>query len=761
MKKILAFVVVALIALSPMVLVEAGNNEATDWFCFQKDHQRTGTAFFSEKISTPLTQAWDGIIDTNIYIAQNIDPVKGTIIIGKDIAVAATEKGRIGAFSTLDGKPVWRRDIGLPLTTDMALSDEVLLVPLKGGKVLGLDLYTGGTFWEYQAKGEVKSPPLPYNGYFYFPTTEGKLVQLTSASGLVSNEFNMNVNVQLPMAVQPVGYSVSSYAQMIMNSSDGNMVAYNPSTKDFDWQMKLDSPTAVGPLPVGESIIVCSKSGQVSAYALSDRKKFWSYDTKHPIVAAPCRYYNATYVGIGTEDGQVFCIRLGDGNAIWDQKAAGPIKQAVIGINQNLVAVTENGHIQAFFAFDGTVIADVDLKDNITTPPSYSSGSIFVGTKSGRVICVRPKQGSLSLRLDPSIVFISPTESKSVKIRLGSIEGDSNVYYLSNSGFPCRCKLARNFMPSSTMKATDERTLDLKADPSAEPATYEYLVTAMSQSSSEARVSATGICIVVKPEDIMKSYMRFDTSKKNQLVVTVGYENQKFMKSFAGKIIYDPAILRPVETKSLLEGPEYAPFFDLTTKGEVGAYMGFSPSKAKEAKADVFQVTFDVVKSAKTNLKFNPISRTMSSYILPTTDTAVDVEVVRKMTEHVVKLQIGNVIATVDGKQEKLAIAPYIKSGRTMVPLRFVGTALGSKVDWIAEEKAVLYTNSLPTGARTIKLWIGKKVALVDGKEVAIDPPPELVKGNTCVGLSFVSTNFGAKIAYDSKTKTVTINFEN
>ena len=131
MKKILAFVVVALIALSPMVLVEAGNNEATDWFCFQKDHQRTGTAFFSEKISTPLTQAWDGIIDTNIYIAQNIDPVKGTIIIGKDIAVAATEKGRIGAFSTLDGKPVWRRDIGLPLTTDMALSDEVLLVPLK------------------------------------------------------------------------------------------------------------------------------------------------------------------------------------------------------------------------------------------------------------------------------------------------------------------------------------------------------------------------------------------------------------------------------------------------------------------------------------------------------------------------------------------------------------------------------------------------------------------------------------------------------
>ncbi|HOR47517.1 MAG TPA: PQQ-binding-like beta-propeller repeat protein, partial [Caldisericia bacterium] len=278
MKKILTFMIVAIIALSPLVLVEAGNNEATDWFCFQKDHQRTGTAFFSEKISTPLIQAWDGIIDTNIYIAQNIDPVKGTIIIGKDIAVAATEKGKIGAFSTLDGKPVWRRDIGLPLTTDMALSDEVLLVPLKGGKVLGLDLYTGGTFWEYQAKGEVKSPPLPYNGYFYFPTTEGKLVQLTSASGLVSNEFNMNVNVQLPMAVQPVGYSVSSYAQMIMNSSDGNMVAYNPSTKDFDWQMKLDSPTAVGPLPIGESIIVCSKTGQVNAYALSDRKKYWSYD---------------------------------------------------------------------------------------------------------------------------------------------------------------------------------------------------------------------------------------------------------------------------------------------------------------------------------------------------------------------------------------------------------------------------------------------------------------------------------------------------
>lgn len=49
--------------------------------------------------------------------------------------------------------------------------------------------------------------------------------------------------------------------------------------------------------------------------------------------------------------------------------------------------------------------------------------------------------------------------------------------------------------------------------------------------------------------------------------------------------------------------------------------------------------------------------------------------------QFIVKLQIGNNIATVNGNQVKLALAPRIYNGHTFVPLRFIGEATGRAVE--------------------------------------------------------------------------------
>ncbi|NPV89057.1 PQQ-binding-like beta-propeller repeat protein [Coprothermobacteraceae bacterium] len=58
-----------------------------------------------------------------------------------------------------------------------------------------------------------------------------------------------------------------------------------------------------------------------------------------------------------------------------------------------------------------------------------------------------------------------------------------------------------------------------------------------------------------------------------------------------------------------------------------------------------------------------------------------------------VYLYIGSNVAYVDGKATPIdansAVAPYIKSGRTMVPLRFISEAIGAKVSWDAVERSV------------------------------------------------------------------------
>jgi hypothetical protein len=61
---------------------------------------------------------------------------------------------------------------------------------------------------------------------------------------------------------------------------------------------------------------------------------------------------------------------------------------------------------------------------------------------------------------------------------------------------------------------------------------------------------------------------------------------------------------------------------------------------------------------------------------------------------------------------------------------------------------------------KIIKLQIGSKVAIVDGKEVKMDAPAQIINGKTMVPVRFVSEGLGAEVAWEQKTKTVTISMD-
>ncbi len=56
----------------------------------------------------------------------------------------------------------------------------------------------------------------------------------------------------------------------------------------------------------------------------------------------------------------------------------------------------------------------------------------------------------------------------------------------------------------------------------------------------------------------------------------------------------------------------------------------------------------------------------------------------------VIKLTIGNTVATVNGTEKTLDAIPLLNNGRTMIPLRFVAESLGCKVIWNEENNLVI-----------------------------------------------------------------------
>ncbi len=133
-------------------------------------------------------------------------------------------------------------------------------------------------------------------------------------------------------------------------------------------------------------------------------------------------------------------------------------------------------------------------------------------------------------------------------------------------------------------------------------------------------------------------------------------------------------------------------------------------------------------------------------------------------SERVVKVQIGSDKAYTNGVESTIDAIPYqdIK-GNTMVPVRFISTALGIDNDnisyaWETKEVTII------SGSETLKFKVGEstltkylsngtsQVYTMQNGSVA-----ELIDGRTFVPLRTLSEIFGVSVGWDQDTKTVTL----
>jgi hypothetical protein len=120
----------------------------------------------------------------------------------------------------------------------------------------------------------------------------------------------------------------------------------------------------------------------------------------------------------------------------------------------------------------------------------------------------------------------------------------------------------------------------------------------------------------------------------------------------------------------------------------------------------------------------------------------------KKMSQKVIVLTIGQREAAVDDSLYILDAPAYInaKSGRALVPVRFVSEALGAKVDWDDETRQI----TVKDGGKEIVLTLGSGNVLVDGVQHSLDcEPTTLPPGRTFIPIRFVSETLGAVVDYN------------
>lgn len=119
-------------------------------------------------------------------------------------------------------------------------------------------------------------------------------------------------------------------------------------------------------------------------------------------------------------------------------------------------------------------------------------------------------------------------------------------------------------------------------------------------------------------------------------------------------------------------------------------------------------------------------------------------------------LKIGVPTITINGVAKAMEAAPYIKDGRTFIPVRYAANAVGVSDDnimWDAASKKV----TIIKGDRVVQMTIGSNVMTINGAAITMDVAPEITADRTMLPVRFVAQALGANITWDEATQTVTI----
>ena len=96
--------------------------------------------------------------------------------------------------------------------------------------------------------------------------------------------------------------------------------------------------------------------------------------------------------------------------------------------------------------------------------------------------------------------------------------------------------------------------------------------------------------------------------------------------------------------------------------------------------------------------------------------------------------------------------SPVVQNERTLVPVRFVAEALGYDVIWNQADNSAVIDDG------KIVLYIGTKMAKIDGKSVTLDAASTVIHNRTMVPLRVVAETLDCSVDWIAETKTVFVN---
>jgi protocatechuate 3,4-dioxygenase beta subunit len=107
-----------------------------------------------------------------------------------------------------------------------------------------------------------------------------------------------------------------------------------------------------------------------------------------------------------------------------------------------------------------------------------------------------------------------------------------------------------------------------------------------------------------------------------------------------------------------------------------------------------------------------------------------------------------------DGTGHTMDVAPFIKHGRTYVPVRYIGYAIGmsgSDISWDSNNDTATFSYA----GKTVEFTLGSKTYTINGEPNEMDVIPIDLNGRIFIPVRFVGDAFGYSVSWNASTRKV------
>ncbi|MDD4613984.1 MAG: stalk domain-containing protein, partial [Caldisericia bacterium] len=533
------------------------------------------------------------------------------------------------------------------------------------------------------------------------------------------------------------------------------------------WNYYVNAEITSAPIAGTESIYFGDKKGNLYAYDYITGRQYWKQEFANSF-STPFSfcYFDKRVLCSGVTDRYVG-ISAGTGVEMWSYSSP-DCTIPPVSANRVVFLPGKDNSIVALDSFDGTLVFSDTLDSPISAGMAISNGKLFIGTQNGDILMYASENFDFHIEIENEVQTISPGESCQFKIKVVSTEGFHDPVSFSAGGFPCSCKGVARWFDKSQVQPPGEIVLVVDTTEEAQPAKYRISIQAFSGKRDIEREAYAVLVIQEKGKDTVLS---LETPKNifdgQEFSIPIRVENADKVRSFGYTIKYptDLLYLKDVKQGDFFMGNHEDVFFNATPSPSDGKVsINYSRNELGESGSGtlatlVFEAKTATLENKPATLSFTNVSiRDTLLFSKTAVTTSISFPIQRGKTT-LITLQIGSMTVKINNRSSSIEAPPYIKNGRTLVPLRIIAENMRSNVEWVAKEQKIRLTQY----DKIIDLWINKSYCTINGSKTVLPDQvaPEITNGRTFIPLRFVTEQLNGKVEWNGSTQTITIEYPN